>query len=62
MTDDYLMKQIESQNRLDNPQFGPTKNYVRANLHSISKANVDIAEMQAKGIGDNLMTMPAISL
>jgi hypothetical protein len=44
---------------LDNPQFGPTKNYVRANLPSISKANVDIAEMQAKGIGDNLMTMPA---
>jgi len=43
---------------LENPQFGPTKAFVTANLNSIAKANVDIAKMQADGIGDNLMTIP----
>ena len=43
---------------LENPQFGPTKAFVAANLPSIAKSNVDIAQLQAKGIGDNLMTMP----
>ena len=43
---------------LENPQFGPTKAFVTANLNSIAKANVDIAKLQAEGSGDNLMTIP----
>ena len=43
---------------LEDPQFGSTKKFVQANLNSISKANVDIAKLQAEGSGDNLLTVP----